>query len=176
MPLSLLPSRAVRHRLTALLTSTTTALSMLVAAVALGVVTGVGLTVTTATPAEAVSPAGTYSRQATRWANKRREGRGRVALDPTRCLRAKAKAQARRMADQERLFHQDLDAVIRDCDLDGAAENTAVGYASGAKVVNQGWMKSRPHRRNLLWRDHRLVGTGAVRADGRWWAVQLIAH
>lgn len=176
MALPLLPSRADRRWFTALLTSTLTALSLVVAVAGLGVATGVGMAVTTATPAHALSPAGSYARQATKWANKRREGRGRVALDPTRCLRKKAMAQARRMADQERLFHQDLDAVISDCGLDGVAENTAVGYTTGAKVVNQGWMKSRPHRRNLLWRDHRLVGTGAASADGRWWAVQLVAH
>ena len=52
------------------------------------------------------------------------------------------------MAKQERMFHQDLQVVLSKCDLHKAGENVAYGFDLGGAVVNVGWMKSPPHRRN----------------------------
>ena len=81
------------------------------------------------------------------------------------------------MADQGQLSHSDLGTVRRACDLSAVGENVASGYPTGAAVVNQGSMKSAPHRRNLLSTQFRLVGIAAVRDDrGTWWAAQVLGR
>lgn len=92
------------------------------------------------------------------------------------CLQRFAKRQAVRMADQERLFHQDLDRVVKRCGLRMAGENVAYGYSSGHAVVNA-WMGSTGHRKNILKKGYRRVGLAARRGDnGLWYVAQVFGR
>ena len=93
------------------------------------------------------------------------------------CVQRYAVRQAKRMANQERMFHQDLTVVLRKCDLHKAGENVAYGFDLGIAVVNIGWMQSPPHRANILDPDFRLLGAGARRGDnGVWYAAQVFGR
>lgn len=116
----------------------------------------------------------TYQRQIFRTTNQQREKHGLVKYRHQRCVQRYAVRQAKRMARQDRMFHQDLMRVVTDCGLLLAGENVAYGYNSGRSVVNQGWMHSPGHRANILNPAFRLLGSGARRsADGTWYAAQV---
>ncbi len=127
--------------------------------------------------AQAAAPEHTYQRQAFAATNQQRDRHDRVQLRHQRCVQKYAVRQARRMARQERMFHQDLGRVLRACGLRMAGENVAYGYRSGRAVVNDGWMHSRGHRENILNPSYRLLGLGARRGDdGRWYAAQVFGR
>jgi uncharacterized protein YkwD len=93
------------------------------------------------------------------------------------CVQHYAVRQAKRMAAQQQMFHQDLRPVLRNCHLRKAGENVAYGFLTGLSVVLDGWMKSPEHRRNLLDGDFRLLGSGArLGDDGLWYAVQVFGR
>jgi uncharacterized protein YkwD len=80
------------------------------------------------------------------------------------------------MANQNRMFHQDLQRVVTDCGLSYAGENVAYGYDSGTAVV-RAWMNSDGHRANILSRHYRAIGIGARRADdGTWYVAQVFGR
>ncbi|WP_395695614.1 CAP domain-containing protein [Nocardioides sp.] len=120
---------------------------------------------------------GTYQRQIFTATNDQRRAHD---LDPLRhqaCVQRFAERQAKRMALQERLFHQDLGRVLDDCDLHSAGENVAFGFDTGRSVVVDGWMESPPHRANILHSSYRLLGSGArLGDDGFWYAVQVFGR
>lgn len=94
------------------------------------------------------------------------------------CLERAAHAQAARMARRGEVFHNPgFGAVGRRCGLGAWAENVAqaAGTDRGRGVVRQ-WMRSSGHRANIVNRGYRLVGTGAVRARGSWWVVQVFGR
>lgn len=122
------------------------------------------------------SPASTYAAQAFRVTNRHRVKRDRVRLKHSKCLHRKAVRQARKMARQRRIFHQDLRPVLRDCNMRLVGENVAYGYRSGKAVVNRGWMKSPGHRRNILTRQYRRMGIAARKAGGRWYVAQVFGR
>jgi uncharacterized protein YkwD len=124
-------------------------------------------------PAEAATPAATYQNQAFAATNRHRAQHDLVKLRKKDCVQHFAVRQARRMARQQRMFHQDLGPVMRRCRLSRAGENVAVGYRSGRSVVNAGWMRSPGHRANILDRRFRMMGIGARRAGGRWYVAQV---
>ena len=98
-------------------------------------------------------------------------------LRPNDCVQHFAVRQAKRMAAQDRMFHQDLRPILTRCGLHMVAENVAYGYATGIQVVLQGWMRSPGHRANILGRSYRLLGTGARRSeDGTWYAAQVFGR
>lgn len=128
-----------------------------------------------AAPASALT-SGSYERQVVSTTNSVRENHGMRQLRRGRCLAAFAEKQARRMAREEQLFHQDLQVPLRRCGVRHVAENVAVGYPSGRTVVRSGWMKSAGHRENILTKSHRRIAVGAVQdASGRWWTAQLFS-
>lgn len=129
-------------------------------------------------PAGAIQPAGLtagrYQHQAVEATNRVRHHHERAGLRAQDCLQRFAERQARRMARQDRMFHQELVPVARACRLTTAGENVAYGYPNGRSVVNDGWMKSEGHRENILNRGFRLMGVGARQsADGTWYAAQV---
>ena len=80
------------------------------------------------------------------------------------------------MANQERMFHQDLRPVLNRCNLSGVGENVAMGYQTGRAVV-RGWMHSEGHRRNILNRGYRLLGMAMRRSDnGTPYAAQVFGR
>lgn len=120
--------------------------------------------------------AAAYEKSAHKKTNAQRTKRDLVALRKQKCVQRFADHQARRMAKQERMFHQDLQKVLDACDLSAVAENVAEGYGSGKAVV-KGWMGSPGHRANILTERYRLLGVGAARDDdGRWYAAQVFGR
>jgi uncharacterized protein YkwD len=78
------------------------------------------------------------------------------------------------MADQERMYHQDLGPILRQCGLSMVGENVAYGYSDGRSVVDDGWMQSEGHRENILNPRFRVIGVGARKSeDGTWYAAQV---
>ena len=125
----------------------------------------------------AQSSAGKYAQQAFNATNANRAHHGLRALRANDCLKHAAVRQARLMAQQEQIFHQDLGRVMNDCGLDTAGENVAYGYPTGRSVVNDGWMNSEGHRANILNPSFRLMGIGARKGhDGRWYVAQVFGR
>jgi uncharacterized protein YkwD len=119
----------------------------------------------------------TYQRRAFAATNHQRDRHDRARLRHQHCVQKYAVRQARRMARQQRMFHQDLGRVLRACGLRMAGENVAYGYRSGRAVVNDGWMHSAGHRENILNPSYRLLGVGARRGDdGTWYAAQVFGR
>lgn len=146
-------------------------LAALVAALTMLATTGA------AAPAEARTRAGRYAAQAFAATNANRDHEGLRALRPNDCLKHAAVRQARLMAQQEQMFHQDLGRVLADCRLDTAGENVAYGFPTGRSVVNDGWMNSEGHRANILNPAFILMGIGARKGhDGRWYVAQVFGH
>lgn len=125
-----------------------------------------------AAPAQARTAATTYAATAVTATNQARARNDVRAVAADACLQERAAQQARRMARQGRLFHQDLGGVQQACGVGYAAENVAVGYRDGRAVVT-GWLRSPGHRTNLLNGRYRLVGVAAVKGKGRWWVAQV---
>lgn len=138
------------------------------------------LTVTGAATAPAAAEseaAAEYGRDAFVATNAVRENRDRRILRHHRCLEKYAARQARRMANQQRIWHQDLGEVLRECHMSRVGENVAAGFATGRSVVRDGWMESPSHRRNILERRFRLVEVEARKGDdGRWYAAQVFGR
>jgi uncharacterized protein YkwD len=142
------------------------------AALALLLATG-----TAAAPAEAQTRAGKYAKQAFVATNANRADRDLKALKPNDCLHRAAVRQAKKMAQREQMFHQDLGAVMERCHLNMAGENVAYGYPNGRSVVNDGWMNSEGHRDNILNPKFRLMGIGARKGhDGNWYVAQVFGR
>ena len=131
-----------------------------------------------AIPADAGSlPRQKYQRSAFRATNEVRAERDRVELRRGGCLQEIAVRRAQRIAEREELEHQNLQPVLAACRLRLAGENLAAGFATGRKAVEKGWLKSKPHRRNLVERRYRRMGLAARRGeDGRWYVVQLFGR
>lgn len=131
-------------------------------------------------PAEArapQNPAAKYAQQAFSATNANRTHNGLAALRPNVCLKHAAVRQAKLMAQQEQMFHQDLGRVMKDCGLNTAGENVAYGYPSGKSVVNDGWMNSEGHRANILNPSFKLMGIGARKGhNGRWYVAQVFGR
>ena len=118
-----------------------------------------------------------YARQVFAATNGNRAAHGVAALKLNDCLKHAAIRQAKAMARQEQIFHQDLGRVMTDCKLNTAGENVAYGYRSGTSVVNDGWMNSEGHRANILNPSFTLIGIGARQGhDGKWYAAQVFGR
>jgi uncharacterized protein YkwD len=118
-----------------------------------------------------------YAAQAFTATNANRADNGLRALKPQDCLQHAAVRQARLMAQQEEIFHQDLRRVLRDCGLNTAGENVAYGFPTGRSVVNDGWMNSEGHRANILNTSFTLMGIGARKGhNGQWYVAQVFGR
>jgi uncharacterized protein YkwD len=129
------------------------------------------------TPAPTTSPApsvsDTYESDVIAATNVERTSRSLVALTPQACVDRYAEAQAQRMADEDRMYHQDLGPVMTGCGLGMVGENVAYGFRDG-KAVTAGWMASPGHRANILEPEYRLLGVGAAQnAQGVWYSAQV---
>jgi uncharacterized protein YkwD len=128
-------------------------------------------------PAQAKSAAGKYAQQAFTATNANRANNGVKELKPNDCIKRAAVRHAKAMAQQERIFHQDLGPLMRQCKLSTAGENVAYGYRTGKSVVNDGWMNSEGHRNNILNPSFRLMGIGARKGhDGQWYVAQVFGR
>ena len=129
-----------------------------------------------APPAAQAQTIDRYERQARVVTNNERSDRDLVKLRKRPCVQRYAARQARRMARQERIYHQDLGVVLRNCNLNAVAENVAYGYDTGRQVV-RAWMRSDGHRHNILNPRYRQLGMAARRGDnGRVYAAQVFGR
>ena len=129
--------------------------------------------VTVTQPGGTTSASDRYEADVLAATDHERTGRDLVALTAQSCLDSYAEAQARRMAAQERIFHQELGSILSTCSLRTAGENVAYGYPTGT-AATAGWMGSAGHRANVLRSEFRLIGVGAAQdTDGRWYAAQV---
>lgn len=102
--------------------------------------------------------------------NAERTSRDIPALAVHASLVDVARAQARRMADGNALYHNpNLTTEVKNWRWVG--EN--VGYGASVAAVHSAFMHSAPHKANILDRDFTWVGIGAVKADGRVWVAQV---
>lgn len=128
-------------------------------------------------PAVAATPTQIYASKIMSATNTVRHNHSLPRLGGNRCVKRFAVRQARRMADQERMFHQRLGPVLRQCGLRKAGENVAYGFATGTAVVYLGWLLSPSHRANILDREFRLLGAAARKSDsGVWYAAQVFGR
>jgi uncharacterized protein YkwD len=136
----------------------------------------VALTVLVGPPAQA-DPAAHYGSAAVTATNAVRRAHHLHELKLDACLERFATRQAERMARQDRMFHQDIGITLQRCGLTAVAENVAYGFANGRSVVRDGWMKSPPHRANILHPSYRLIAVAARKgSDGSWYASQLFGR
>jgi uncharacterized protein YkwD len=118
-----------------------------------------------------------YAQSAYAATNDQRAQSGLDALEPLRCLDRAADRQAKAMARIEKMFHQDIGKLLSACGLDLVGENVAYGFPDGESVVRDGWMKSPPHRANILNPSFELMGLGARKGhDGRWYVSQVFGR
>lgn len=126
--------------------------------------------------ADAAYTSTSYESDVVRYANAERVKKRLAQMSSSACVDRYAEAQASRMAKAKRMYHQDMLTIARACRLRIVGENVAYGYTSG-KAVTSAWMASPGHRANLLHRDFRLIGVGAVQAsNGRWYVSQVFGR
>ena len=117
-----------------------------------------------------------YRQQARVVTNNARDNHDLAKLQKHTCVQKFARRQAVKMANQEKLFHQDLGVVLNRCDLSGVGENVAYGYPTGRAAV-KAWLKSPGHRANLLEPSYRMLGMAVRRSkDGTPYAVQVFGR
>jgi uncharacterized protein YkwD len=111
-----------------------------------------------------------------RLTNEVREQHDEDKLAKRKCVKRFAKKQARRMARQERMFHQDLTPILKKCDLSGVGENVAYGFTAPQGVLDA-WMDSEGHRKNILDGSFTMLGGGAKQSeDGTWYLAQVFGR
>jgi len=104
--------------------------------------------------------------------NEKRQARGIPRLHIRAGLNDDAQRHSARMARERRLFHTpDLSSKVRTFRPHIWGEN--VGYGSTMRQVVNAWMRSAPHRSNLLNRRFDGTGVGVVRAGGRYWLTMI---
>ncbi len=141
----------------------------------LGLVGTAGMTVV-ADPATAATSPSSYEAATINFTNAARTSHHEAKVSPGSCLHTLALAQAKKMAAQQKLFHQDLGPVLTTCHRREVAENIAYGYPSGSSVVTA-WMNSTGHRANILHASYQRIGVGAVQdSHGRWWVSELFGR
>lgn len=139
------------------------------------VVVLIALCLVLATPvaASASTASGRYESQVIKHTNAARAHHDLKLLKKRACIDRYAERQARRMRSSQKMVHQSLGPIMKRCGLKSVGENIAYGYPSGKKVT-AAWMKSKPHRANILKKGYRLIGVGAVQdKDGIWWVSQV---
>jgi uncharacterized protein YkwD len=127
-------------------------------------------------PAAAVpTPEAVYASQARKATNAERTSRDLPKLSKSDCLQRFAASLAQRMANQGRIFHQDLGPILNRCNLRTVGENVAYGYPDGRSTV-AGWMTSPDHRGNILDRGYRQMGLAARKAGNVWYVAQVFGR
>ena len=120
----------------------------------------------TAAPASATSVEDVFTQKL----NQARTSRGIPRLTTRDSLVRVAREQAREMASRNRLYHNpDLATDVSNYRWVG--EN--VGYGPDALTVHVAFMRSPGHKANILERDYKEVGVGAVVVGGRVWVAEV---
>jgi uncharacterized protein YkwD len=105
------------------------------------------------------------------WLNGARSAHGASALLPGWRLRDLADVHSRQMANAGRIFHtESLGSRLSFVTWRAAGENVGVGPSM--RVLFDAFMRSAPHRANILGR-YRRVGIGVYRSDGFLWVTMI---
>ncbi len=108
------------------------------------------------------------------YSNYERSIRSIPTLSANSCVDGYAERHAARMAESHKMYHQSLTKVMSGCGLRTAGENVAYGYSTGKQCVQLGWMKPAGHKANILSKNYRLIGVGAVKdSRGVWYVAQV---
>lgn len=112
------------------------------------------------------------------YTNQYRQSKGKPALRWNEAASQQAREHSRNMARGRTGFghggFKDRANKVSEAlgGISGAAENVAYGNMTAREVVN-GWIKSKPHRKNLLG-NYNLIGIGTARGkNGRIYFTQL---
>ena len=104
--------------------------------------------------------------------NKARHNKDRDALKLDRALSKYALKHSRDMADDGALFHSsDLQQVLNGVDWSMAGEN--VGVASSLTDVQDAFMGSKFHRKNILNSGYERAAIGVFESDGNFWVTVI---
>ena len=114
-------------------------------------------------PAAQTALAGDRARML-RLVNDDRKDANRHALDLSRKLSRRAAHNSRRMADAGELMHS---RRLRG----GMTEN--VGMGPTLPIIERAFMRSDPHRRNILDPDAKRMGVGVVKQGGTFWVTLI---
>ena len=147
-----------------------------VRALVLGLLGATALVAVPLTQVAQASPSQTYETSVYNNTNAQRAKYDKVALKGAKCLDTYAERQARKMADEQRMYHQQLGPILKACKLSMVGENVAYGYSNGKAAVTA-WMNSPGHRANILNTKYRLIAVGAAQdEDGRWYVAQVFGR
>ena len=147
-----------------------------VRALVLGLLGATALVAVPLTQVAQASASQTYETSVYKNTNVQRAKHERVALKGARCLDTFAERQAKRMADEQRMYHQQLGPILKACKMSMVGENVAYGYSNGKGAVTA-WMDSPGHRANILNTKYRLIAVGAAQdEDGRWYVAQVFGR
>lgn len=92
------------------------------------------------------------------------------------CVDRFANRQAKKMAAQGEMFHQDLEPIMDKCGLTLVGENVAQGFTKAGTLL-KAWMDSPGHRANILDARYRQLGVGARKSDeGTWYVAQVFGR
>lgn len=103
--------------------------------------------------------------------NAIRRTHGLRALREKDAVSRYARGHSERMARAGRLWHSDLDRVLRPYRPRRYAEN--VGYGGSVFGIHRTFMRSRPHRRHILDPGFTHVGCGVARGRGWQWVTEI---
>jgi uncharacterized protein YkwD len=106
-----------------------------------------------------------------RWMNSARNSRDLSRLDMTWKLRKLANEHSQQMAAEGQIFHSELDGTLRYVSFTVAGENVGVGGSMWK--LYEAFMKSSPHRANILEYRFRRVGVGVYAHDGFLWVTMI---
>ena len=147
-----------------------------VRALVLGLLGATALVAVPLTQVAQASASQTYETSVYNNTNAQRAKYDRVALRGAKCLDTYAERQARRMANEQRMYHQQLGPILKGCKLSMVGENVAYGYSNGKAAVTA-WMNSPGHRANIVNGKYRLIAVGAAQdEDGRWYVAQVFGR
>lgn len=110
--------------------------------------------------------------------NADRSAHGLVPLSRNACLDAAASRYAEQLARSGVLAHQPgASAAVRDCRPDSAwGDNVGTSQPCSAGVLEEKWITSPSHRRNILAGEFRQIGVGAwTDATGACWVQVLFS-
>jgi len=140
-------------------------------------VAGLVMVPSTAHAASDTAPvASSFDTQVLAATNAVRKRHGLRALRPMACADRYAASWTRHLASADRMYHQSLRPIMRNCGLRTAGENLAWRKPSlTANQVVDMWMKSPGHRRNILTARFKYLGVDAWRSTdtGRIYAGQV---
>jgi uncharacterized protein YkwD len=147
-----------------------------VRAIAAGLLGATALVAIPLTQVAQASASGTYENSVYANTNVQRAKYDRVKLKGAKCLDRFAERQAAKMADEQKMYHQQLGPILKACKLSMVGENVAYGYPNGKAAVSA-WMKSPGHKANIVNKGYRLIAVGAAQdEDGRWYVAQVFGR